>query len=297
MWRKLLDLIGFQTTPSEPTINLSLYPYPVEGEWLRSLIRYAIWLAKISDPRRTERLVDMVIATKINVAYHDFADDWPCMTPDDLECAVERIQASGNLTLTMFHAMQTVKASYGLKYQIAVMHSLRVYAQIKRIAPTLHRFNLGGGLPARNSDMDFQDWMFQTMRNIMDVCEEEDIPAPDLLIESGRFMVQDHAAKLFRVVKAKTIHTPQGLFDLNYFFSARPKDSDVSATVVKHRIKAFVLGLIFLVHSRQQSGHHLSGDLRGGELPLPEAVDSAEPHHVRADFGDGLFHRDGFVRL
>jgi RNA polymerase sigma-54 factor len=49
-----------------------------------------------------------------------------------------------------------------------------------------------------------------------------------------------HESTISRVVKAKTIHTPQGLFDLNYFFSARPKDSDVSATVVKHRIKAFV---------------------------------------------------------
>ena len=49
-----------------------------------------------------------------------------------------------------------------------------------------------------------------------------------------------HESTISRVVKAKTIHTPQGLFDLNYFFSARPKDSDVSATVVKHRIKALV---------------------------------------------------------
>lgn len=49
-----------------------------------------------------------------------------------------------------------------------------------------------------------------------------------------------HESTISRVVKSKTIHTPQGLFDLNYFFSARPKDSDVSATVVKHRIKAFV---------------------------------------------------------
>ena len=49
-----------------------------------------------------------------------------------------------------------------------------------------------------------------------------------------------HESTISRVVKAKTIHTPQGLFDLNYFFSARPKDSDISATVVKHRIKAFV---------------------------------------------------------
>ena len=49
-----------------------------------------------------------------------------------------------------------------------------------------------------------------------------------------------HESTISRVVKAKTIHTPQGLYDLNYFFSARPKDSDISATVVKHRIKAFV---------------------------------------------------------
>jgi RNA polymerase sigma-54 factor len=49
-----------------------------------------------------------------------------------------------------------------------------------------------------------------------------------------------HESTISRVVKAKTIHTPQGLFDLNYFFSARPKESDISATVVKHRIKAFV---------------------------------------------------------
>jgi RNA polymerase sigma-54 factor len=49
-----------------------------------------------------------------------------------------------------------------------------------------------------------------------------------------------HESTISRVVKAKTIHTPQGLFDLNYFFSARPKDSDISATVVKHHIKALI---------------------------------------------------------
>jgi len=52
-----------------------------------------------------------------------------------------------------------------------------------------------------------------------------------------------HESTISRVVKAKTIHSPQGLFDLNYFFSASlGSDSgvDVSATVVKHKIKALV---------------------------------------------------------
>jgi len=52
-----------------------------------------------------------------------------------------------------------------------------------------------------------------------------------------------HESTISRVVKAKTIHTPQGLFDLNYFFSSSLGSSggdDVSATVVKHRIKAII---------------------------------------------------------
>jgi RNA polymerase sigma-54 factor len=52
-----------------------------------------------------------------------------------------------------------------------------------------------------------------------------------------------HESTISRVVKAKTIHTPQGLFDLNYFFSSSlgsPGGDDVSATVVKHRIKAII---------------------------------------------------------
>jgi RNA polymerase sigma-54 factor len=52
-----------------------------------------------------------------------------------------------------------------------------------------------------------------------------------------------HESTISRVVKSKTIHTPQGLFDLNYFFSAAlgsNSGEDVSATVVKHKIKTLV---------------------------------------------------------
>lgn len=52
-----------------------------------------------------------------------------------------------------------------------------------------------------------------------------------------------HESTISRVVKAKVIHTPQGLFDLSYFFSASLGSSsgdDVSATVVKHKLKALI---------------------------------------------------------
>lgn len=120
------------------------------------------------------------------------------MDLDQMRQAARQIDASGNLTLTTYHAMQTVSAGRGLQYQAALMRSVRTYAALKREVPSLHRFNFGGGLPERHT-MDFQDWMIQTLQNIMAVCEEEGIEAPDLLIESGRYLVQNHALKLFRV--------------------------------------------------------------------------------------------------
>jgi arginine decarboxylase len=125
------------------------------------------------------------------------------LTLEDLEYAAYQIMATENLTLTTFHAMQTVSASRGLHYQTALVHSLRTFARLCRIVPTLNTFNLGGGLPGRNSDMDFQDWMIQVLQNVIAVCQEEGVRVPDLIIESGRYLVQDHACKLFRVTKSK----------------------------------------------------------------------------------------------
>jgi arginine decarboxylase len=122
----------------------------------------------------------------------------------DLYAAADRIAEAGNLRLTTFHAMQTVSASQGLAYQTAMIHSLRAYAALKRQVPSLHRFNFGGGLPGVPSGMDFETWMLRTLQTIMAVCDEEGIPVPDLIIESGRYLVQDHASKLFRVVKVRT---------------------------------------------------------------------------------------------
>src|SRR5581483_8011565 len=125
------------------------------------------------------------------------------LVPAELEYAAQRIMAPRNLRLTTFHAMQTIPASRGLPYQTGLVHSLRAFARVRRVTPTLHRFDLGGGLPGRNSDMDFQDWLVQVLQNVMGVCYEEGVPVPDLIFEPGRFLVQDHACKLFHVVKSK----------------------------------------------------------------------------------------------
>ncbi|MCE7945970.1 MAG: hypothetical protein DYG88_00910 [Chloroflexi bacterium CFX4] len=122
---------------------------------------------------------------------------------ENMRAAAERLAATDHLRLTTYHAMQTVSAARGLNYQTALIHSLRGYAALYRQAPTLHRFNFGGGLPARYSGMHFEAWMRQTLGTIMAVCAEEGVPVPDLIFETGRYMVQDHAMKFFKVVKTR----------------------------------------------------------------------------------------------
>jgi len=126
------------------------------------------------------------------------------MDNDAMAEAADQIGLTANLRLTTFHAMQTVSASRGLQYMTAVMHSLRSYARLRRIAPTLCRFDIGGGTPARNADMDHQDWMIQLLQMINEICDQEGVPVPDLIIESGRYLVQDHAFRLFHVFKTKS---------------------------------------------------------------------------------------------
>jgi len=125
------------------------------------------------------------------------------MNDDEMAEAADRIMHSDTLRLTTFHAMQTVSASKGAQYLLMIANSLRAYARLRRICLTLHCFDIGGGTPARNADMNHQAWMIDLLNVIIEVCAEEGIPVPDLIIESGRYLVQDHAFRLFHVFKRK----------------------------------------------------------------------------------------------
>jgi arginine decarboxylase len=125
------------------------------------------------------------------------------MDDDTMAEAADRIAHSDHLRLTTFHAMQTVSASRGLQYMAMITHSLRSYARLRRIAPSLHWFDIGGGTPARTAAMNHLDWLTQLLQTMMDVCDQEGVPVPDLVIESGRYLVQDHAFRVFEVFKAR----------------------------------------------------------------------------------------------
>ncbi|HVO41679.1 MAG TPA: hypothetical protein VMT34_03595 [Aggregatilineales bacterium] len=184
---------GFKT----PAYTQNLLRLRAEG--------YSHLLPIFDDPDESKAFADSGLTFEVGVrsrtnsaAINRFGMDY-----DDLEIAARKIAASGNLRLTTFHAMQTLSAARGLQYHAAMAASLRTYARLWHVAPSLRRFDLGGGLPAINSGMDFQDWLLQTQQMIMGICAEEGVPVPDLMVESGRFLVQTHACTLFKFMKSK----------------------------------------------------------------------------------------------
>lgn len=126
------------------------------------------------------------------------------MDSDTLTEAADRIALTDNLRLTTFHAMQALPAANGgPAYWLAVANSIRAYARLRRIVPTLERFDIGGGMPARTASVQPREWLTRLLQTLMSVCTQENVPVPELIIESGRYLVQDHAFRLFHVVKDK----------------------------------------------------------------------------------------------
>ena len=126
------------------------------------------------------------------------------MDSDTLTEAADRIAQTENLRATTFHAMQAIPAANGGSgYWLAVANSIRAYAGLRRIVPTLERFDIGGGMPARTAAVHPREWLTRLLQTLMSVCAQENVPVPELIIESGRYLVQDHAFRLFHVVRDK----------------------------------------------------------------------------------------------
>ncbi len=132
--------------------------------------------------------------------------------------AARRIAAAPNLTLVMYHAMQSDAASDPERWLAGFRSSMGIYAALAKAHPSLHIYNWGGGLPAREeemADLTYPEFITQLVRTAWEVSQAHGIPAPTLLGEFGRYTTAAHGLHLFRVLKAKDngSQTPWYLID------------------------------------------------------------------------------------
>jgi len=84
--------------------------------------------------------------------------------------------------------------------------ALKIFAELKKICPSLDSINLGGGLPIRNNlgfEYDYKYMINELVSTIKSVCEEENIPEPHIFTEFGKYTVGESGAIVFSVLEQK----------------------------------------------------------------------------------------------
>lgn len=141
-----------------------------------------------------------------NAAEMEAANSRFGMTNEDLWQAAEKIAASPNLTLKMYHAMVGSQIADGDDFVARLTPPIELYARLRQRYPSLSIFNFGGGVPAQMTldfNFDYRAFARNLLATLAQVCASFQIPPPDVMGEMGRYTVSEHGAHLFKVIEVK----------------------------------------------------------------------------------------------
>ena len=117
-----------------------------------------------------------------------------------------KISRKKRMKLKMLHFFVDSGIKDNIYYWGEFRKALKVFAELKKICPSLDSINLGGGLPIRNNlafDYDYKYMINEIVRNIKEVCEQEGIDEPNIFTEFGKYTVGESGAIIFSVLEQK----------------------------------------------------------------------------------------------
>lgn len=117
-----------------------------------------------------------------------------------------KISRKKRINLKMLHFFVDSGIKDNIYYWGEFRKALKVFAELKKICPSLDSINLGGGLPIRNNlafDYDYKYMINEIVRNIKEVCEAEGIEEPNIFTEFGKYTVGESGAIIFSVLEQK----------------------------------------------------------------------------------------------
>ncbi len=119
---------------------------------------------------------------------------------------LEKIKNNPQFDLKMLHFFINTGIRDTAYYWNELQKCVNVYCDLKKICPELDTLNIGGGFPVKNSlgfEYDYEYMTEEIVAQIKNICQQNDVPEPDIFTEFGSFTVGESGAVLYSILDQK----------------------------------------------------------------------------------------------
>lgn len=116
------------------------------------------------------------------------------------------LEGNNRVNVKMLHFFINTGINDNAYYWNELTKCLRVYADLKKVCPSLDSLNIGGGFPIKKSlafDYDYAYMVREILMQVKRVCSENNIPEPNIFTEFGSFTVGESGGAIFSVLHQK----------------------------------------------------------------------------------------------
>jgi arginine decarboxylase len=118
----------------------------------------------------------------------------------------QRIKNNKKFELKMLHFFINTGIKDTSYYWSELHKAVNIYIELKKICPELDSLNIGGGFPIKNSlafNYDYEYMTEEIVSQIKNLCNQADIPEPNIFTEFGSFTVGESGAVLYSILDQK----------------------------------------------------------------------------------------------
>ncbi|MBO6793263.1 MAG: arginine decarboxylase [Balneolaceae bacterium] len=123
-----------------------------------------------------------------------------------IELVESKIKDNPKFDLRMLHFFVDSGITDSMYYWGEFKKALNLYSDLKNLTPEISALNIGGGFPISNSlgfEYDYKEVVNYIIEGIVDHCEVDNIPHPDIYTEFGKYTVGESGAVIFEVIAKK----------------------------------------------------------------------------------------------
>ncbi len=118
----------------------------------------------------------------------------------------EKIKGNSKFKLKMLHFFINTGIKDTSYYWSELARQVEKYCELKLICPELDSLDIGGGLPIYNSlgvEIDYEYLIDQIVSSIKAICDDRNVPVPNIFTEFGSFTVGESGGALYSVLGIK----------------------------------------------------------------------------------------------